>query len=154
VTVPFAHSFPELNCPALLSRPSFAAFRLVPFLLLAIQDVNALALSEGWPGRALDFCSRQRGLAAQCQVEAKLLHTALRPPSPAGSMVSGNNARCTMFDYAAIIESSLNRSAYCRRAGRSGLSVEQRKRLTIAVELVANPSIVFMDEPTSGAYLQ
>ena len=32
-----------------------------------------------------------------------------------------------------------------------GLSVEQRKRLTIAVELVANPSIVFMDEPTSGA---
>jgi ABC-type multidrug transport system ATPase subunit len=31
-----------------------------------------------------------------------------------------------------------------------GLSVEQRKRLTIAVELVANPSIVFMDEPTSG----
>ena len=35
--------------------------------------------------------------------------------------------------------------------GKSGLSVEQRKRLTIAVELVANPSIVFMDEPTSGA---
>ena len=32
----------------------------------------------------------------------------------------------------------------------SGLSVEQRKRLTIAVELVANPAIVFMDEPTSG----
>ena len=35
--------------------------------------------------------------------------------------------------------------------GVTGLSVEQRKRLTIAVELVANPSIVFMDEPTSGA---
>ena len=32
----------------------------------------------------------------------------------------------------------------------SGLSVEQRKRLTIGVELAANPSIVFMDEPTSG----
>ena len=35
--------------------------------------------------------------------------------------------------------------------GQSGLSVEQRKRLTIAVELVANPAVVFMDEPTSGA---
>lgn len=34
--------------------------------------------------------------------------------------------------------------------GQFGLSVEQRKRLTIAVELVANPSIIFMDEPTSG----
>ena len=32
----------------------------------------------------------------------------------------------------------------------TGLSTEQRKRLTIAVELVANPSIIFMDEPTSG----
>lgn len=34
--------------------------------------------------------------------------------------------------------------------GVNGISTEQRKRLTIAVELVANPSILFMDEPTSG----
>ncbi|KAH9321630.1 hypothetical protein KI387_016269 [Taxus chinensis] len=34
--------------------------------------------------------------------------------------------------------------------GVTGLSTEQRKRLTIAVELIANPSIIFMDEPTSG----
>lgn len=31
-----------------------------------------------------------------------------------------------------------------------GISLEQRKRLSIGVELVANPSIIFMDEPTSG----
>ena len=30
------------------------------------------------------------------------------------------------------------------------LSMEQNKRLTLGVELVANPSIVFCDEPTSG----
>lgn len=30
------------------------------------------------------------------------------------------------------------------------LSTEARKRLTIACELVANPSIIFLDEPTTG----
>ncbi|WRX10696.1 ABC transporter-like [Theobroma cacao] len=34
--------------------------------------------------------------------------------------------------------------------GVSGILSEQRKRLTIAVEVVSNPSIIFMDEPTSG----
>ena len=34
--------------------------------------------------------------------------------------------------------------------GVTRLPTEQRKRLTIPVELVANPSIIFMDEPTTG----
>lgn len=42
------------------------------------------------------------------------------------------------------------RNALVGLPGSTGLSVEQRKRLTIAVELVANPSIIFMDEPTTG----
>ena len=49
-----------------------------------------------------------------------------------------------------IVELTPLKGALVGLPGQSGLSVEQRKRLTIAVELVANPSIVFMDEPTSG----
>ncbi|XP_068652791.1 ABC transporter G family member 39-like isoform X2 [Aristolochia californica] len=49
-----------------------------------------------------------------------------------------------------LVELTSLREALVGLPGVDGLSTEQRKRLTIAVELVANPSIIFMDEPTSG----
>ena len=49
-----------------------------------------------------------------------------------------------------LVEINNIRNALVGLPGVNGLSIEQRKRLTIAVELVANPSIIFMDEPTSG----
>ncbi|KAF3961967.1 hypothetical protein CMV_013474 [Castanea mollissima] len=49
-----------------------------------------------------------------------------------------------------LVELTSLREALVGLPNVSGLSTEQRKRLTIAVELVANPSIIFMDEPTSG----
>ncbi|KAF7823264.1 pleiotropic drug resistance protein 2-like [Senna tora] len=49
-----------------------------------------------------------------------------------------------------LVELNTIRNALVGLPGVNGLSTEQRKRLTIAVELVANPSIIFMDEPTSG----
>ncbi|TYH08961.1 hypothetical protein ES288_A07G058900v1 [Gossypium darwinii] len=49
-----------------------------------------------------------------------------------------------------LVELNPLRQALVGLPGVNGLSTEQRKRLTIAVELVANPSIIFMDEPTSG----
>ncbi|KAK4593204.1 hypothetical protein RGQ29_017372 [Quercus rubra] len=49
-----------------------------------------------------------------------------------------------------LVELNPLRNSIVGVPGVDGLSTEQRKRLTIAVELVANPSIIFMDEPTSG----
>ncbi|KAL0347079.1 UNVERIFIED_CONTAM: ABC transporter G family member 39 [Sesamum calycinum] len=50
----------------------------------------------------------------------------------------------------ALVELNPIRNSVVGLPGIDGLSTEQRKRLTIAVELVSNPSIIFMDEPTSG----
>ncbi|KAJ9537153.1 hypothetical protein OSB04_029886 [Centaurea solstitialis] len=49
-----------------------------------------------------------------------------------------------------LVELNPLRDAIVGLPGVDGLTIEQRKRLTIAVELVANPSIIFLDEPTSG----
>ena len=49
-----------------------------------------------------------------------------------------------------LVELNSIREALVGLPGENGLSTEQRKRLTIAVELVANPAIMFLDEPTSG----
>ncbi len=59
-------------------------------------------------------------------------------------------APCVSLKVMNLVELTPLEMAVVGLPGISGLSVEQRKRLTIAVELVANPAVVFMDEPTSG----
>lgn len=49
-----------------------------------------------------------------------------------------------------LVELLPQRTAMVGLPGVNGLTAEQRKRLTIAVELVSSPAVIFMDEPTSG----
>ena len=76
----------------------------------------------------------------------KLLTVSQPPPAP------GRNADNISYvvQVLELVDMQGLRNALVGMPGQSGLSVEQRKRLTIAVELVSNPAIVFMDEPTSG----
>ncbi|CAM6100115.1 unnamed protein product [Calypogeia fissa] len=83
----------------------------------------------------------------QVTVEESLLYSAwLRLPDSVDE-----ETRVTFVnEVMELVELHPLRNALVGLPGSSGLSTEQRKRLTIAVELVANPSIIFMDEPTSG----
>ena len=67
-----------------------------------------------------------------------------------GSSVSDSQVKQYVDEVIGIVELLPIQNKMVGMPKVSGLSVEQRKRLTIAVELVANPSVVFMDEPTSG----
>ena len=73
-------------------------------------------------------------------------------PQASTSCLFGLTYQSSTLQVMDLVELRSLANAVVGRPGSSGLSVEQRKRLTIAVELVANPSIVFMDEPTSGQY--
>ncbi|KAL0005407.1 hypothetical protein SO802_012968 [Lithocarpus litseifolius] len=59
-------------------------------------------------------------------------------------------ARMFVEEVMELVELKPIRDALVGLPGVDGLSTEQKKRLTIAVELVANPSTIFMDEPTSS----
>ncbi|GJN28601.1 hypothetical protein PR202_gb16803 [Eleusine coracana subsp. coracana] len=78
--------------------------------------------------------------------ETLLFSSWLRLPSDTDSITR----KLIVVDVLELLELTSLQGAHVGYAGVNGLSSEQRKRITIAVELVANPSIIFMDEPTSG----
>ncbi|KAK9861986.1 hypothetical protein WJX84_003567 [Apatococcus fuscideae] len=79
-------------------------------------------------------------------VEALWFSARLRQPSS----VSNKTLKDSISEIMGLVELNSISGALVGLPGQSGLSVEQRKRLSIAVELVANPAVIMMDEPTSG----
>ncbi|KDD75002.1 ABC-2 type transporter [Helicosporidium sp. ATCC 50920] len=78
--------------------------------------------------------------------EALRFSAALRLPSS----VDPETRERFVREVISLVELERLEQAFVGVPGESGLSIQQRKRLTIAVELVANPSAIFMDEPTTG----
>ncbi|CAL9041826.1 ABC transporter G family member 42 [Musa acuminata AAA Group] len=97
--------------------------------------------------RISGYCEQNDIHSPQVTVRESLIYSAfLRLPKE----VSDGEKLKFVDEVMELVELDNLRDAIVGLPGITGLSTEQRKRLTIAVELVANPSIIFMDEPTSG----
>ncbi|ONK76632.1 uncharacterized protein A4U43_C03F30360 [Asparagus officinalis] len=97
--------------------------------------------------RVSGYCEQNDIHSPNVTVYESLMYSAwLRLPAEV------DDAKRKMFieEVMELVELKPLRESLVGLPGVNGLSTEQRKRLTIAVELVANPSIIFMDEPTSG----
>ncbi|CAM6108621.1 unnamed protein product [Calypogeia fissa] len=97
--------------------------------------------------RVSGYCEQNDIHSPQITVRESLIFSAFLRLSPD---VESENKEQFVDEVMDLVELTNLRSSIVGLPGTSGLSTEQRKRLTIAVELVANPSIIFMDEPTSG----
>ncbi|KAK9232149.1 hypothetical protein WN943_022392 [Citrus x changshan-huyou] len=97
--------------------------------------------------RISGYCEQNDIHSPQVTVYESLLYSAWLRLSPE---VDSKTRKMFIEEVMELVELNLLRQALVGLPGVNGLSTEQRKRLTIAVELVANPSIIFMDEPTSG----
>ncbi|KAL6193546.1 hypothetical protein ACLB2K_034630 [Fragaria x ananassa] len=97
--------------------------------------------------RISGYCEQNDIHSPQITVEESVVYSAwLRLPSQIDSRTKAEFVN----EVLETIELDGIKDSLVGMAGVGGLSTEQRKRLTLAVELVANPSIMFMDEPTSG----
>ncbi|KAF8400894.1 hypothetical protein HHK36_014197 [Tetracentron sinense] len=97
--------------------------------------------------RISGYCEQNDVHSPQVTVRESLIYSAfLRLPK----VVSNEEKMIFVDEVMELVELVNLKDAIVGLPGITGLSTEQRKRLTIAVELVANPSIIFMDEPTSG----
>ncbi|KAL2332424.1 hypothetical protein Fmac_020005 [Flemingia macrophylla] len=97
--------------------------------------------------RISGYCEQNDIHSPRVTVYESLLYSAwLRLPSS----IDSNTRLMFIEEVMELVELNRVRNSLVGLPGVNGLSTEQRKRLTIAVELVANPSIIFMDEPTSG----
>ncbi|XVE52143.1 hypothetical protein DITRI_Ditri02bG0098800 [Diplodiscus trichospermus] len=97
--------------------------------------------------RVSGYCEQNDIHSPHVTVYESLLYSAwLRLPNK----VDAETRKMFIKEVMELVELHPLRQALVGLPGVNGLSIEQRKRLTIAVELVANPSIIFMDEPTSG----
>ncbi|PON71212.1 ABC type transporter protein [Trema orientale] len=109
--------------------------------------ISGYPKNQGTFARILGYCEQNDIHSPHVTIYESLLYSAwLRLPAE----VDTKTREIFIEEVLELAELNVLRHALVGLPGVNGLSTEQRKRLTIAVELVANPSVIFMDEPTSG----
>ncbi|KAJ8773505.1 hypothetical protein K2173_005751 [Erythroxylum novogranatense] len=110
-------------------------------------SISGYPKNQGTFARISGYCEQTDIHSPHVTVYESLLFSAWLRLAPE---VNSDTRKMFIEEVMELVELINLRHALVGLPGVNGLSIEQRKRLTIAVELVANPSIVFMDEPTSG----
>ncbi|XP_022864351.1 ABC transporter G family member 39-like isoform X1 [Olea europaea var. sylvestris] len=110
-------------------------------------NISGYPKNQATFARISGYCEQNDIHSPNVTVYESVLYSAwLRLPAD----VKTNARKMFVEEVMELVELNTIRNVLVGLPGVDGLSTEQRKRLTIAVELVANPSIIFMDEPTSG----
>jgi len=119
-------------------------------------DISGDVLLNGYPQESIAF-RRCSGYVEQFDVQSAELTVRETILFSAQLRLDPTNPVCTEGVMDAFVDNIINILELTPDTGKlvgsdedGGLTFEQKKRLSIAVELAASPSIIFLDEPTSG----
>jgi len=119
----------------------------------SIGTVTGEILVNGFPQEENSF-RRVTGYVEQFDVQAPELTVRETIIYSARLRLESNidNARMVQYVNSVLGSLELTEIEHCLVGNdeEGGLNFEQRKRLSVAIELAASPSIIFLDEPTSG----
>ncbi|CAN6452443.1 unnamed protein product [Victoria cruziana] len=110
-------------------------------------NISGYAKKQGTFARVSGYCEQEDIHSPYLTVHESVIYSSWLRLS---GEVNSESREMFVEEVLTLVELDPLRNALVGLPGVDGLSTEQRKRLTIAVELVANPSIIFMDEPTTG----
>ncbi|KAK8490996.1 hypothetical protein V6N11_060075 [Hibiscus sabdariffa] len=121
-----------------------------PGFLTALMRVSGAVLgfskNQEKFARGFGYCEQNDILSPHVMVYESLLYSAWLRLS---KEVDAKNRKMFIEGVMKLVELSPLRHVLVGLSGVNGLLTEQRKRFTIVIELVPNPSIIFIYEPTS-----